>query len=80
MNTSDPVKIRIRLAGVFRINRFKEAERTYPPGIRVREVIEDLQLPEHLLGIVVINDVHAGTEDVLRDGDTLALFPLLGGG
>jgi molybdopterin converting factor small subunit len=74
------VKIRIKLAGVFRINRFKEEERTYPPGITVREVVEDLRLPEHLLGIVVINEVHAGTEDVLQDGDTLALFPLLGGG
>jgi len=80
MNTTDSVKIRIKLAGVFRINRFKEEERCYPFGITVREVVEDLRLPEHLLGIVVINDVHAGTEDVLRDGDTLALFPLLGGG
>jgi molybdopterin converting factor small subunit len=74
------IKIRIKLAGVFRINRFKEEERTYPPGTTVREVVEDLRLPEHLLGIVVINEVHAGAEDVLQDGDTLALFPLLGGG
>ena len=74
------MKIRIKLAGVFRINRFKEEDRTYLPGITVREVVEDLRLPEHLLGIVVINGMHAGVEDVLQDGDTLALFPLLGGG
>jgi len=79
-NTTPTVKIRIKLAGVFRLNRFKVEERSYPPGTTVREVIADLQLPEHLLGIVVINDVHAGTEDILRDGDILALYPLLEGG
>jgi molybdopterin converting factor small subunit len=77
---TDEVRVCIKLFGVFRINRFKEEVRSYPPGVSAREVIKDLQLPGHLLGIVVINDVHAGTDDLLRDGDTLSLFPLLCGG
>jgi molybdopterin converting factor small subunit len=74
------IKVRIKLFGVFRIDRFKDEVRNYPVGISAREIVEDLRLPDHLLGIVVINDVHAGTEDVLQDGDTLSLFPLLDGG
>lgn len=74
------IKVRVKLYGVFRTSRFKEDVRNYPPGVMVREIVEDLGLPEHLLGIVVINDVHAGTDDVLGDGDTLSLFPLLDGG
>ena len=77
---TDEIKVCIKLFGVFRINRFKEEVRSYPPGVSAREVVEDLQLPGHLLGIVVINDVHAGTDDLLRDGDALSLFPLLCGG
>jgi molybdopterin converting factor small subunit len=74
------IKVRVKLYGVFRISRFKEEMRSYPAGVTVREVVADLRLPGHLLGIVVINDLHAGTEAILHDGDTLALFPLLDGG
>jgi molybdopterin converting factor small subunit len=74
------IEVRIKLFGVFRIDRFKDEVRNYPAGVSAREIVEDLRLPDHLLGIVVINDVHAGSEDVLHDGDTLSLFPLLDGG
>jgi sulfur carrier protein ThiS len=74
------MKIEIRLFGVFRIDRFEQAVRAYPTGTRVREVIADLALPPHLLGIVVINGRHATTEQRLQDGDALTLLPLLDGG
>jgi len=77
---SDQIKVRINLHGVFRIDRFKSEQRHYAVGVTVRQVVTDLNLPEHLLGIVVINDVHAGIGDVLADGDSLSLFPLLDGG
>jgi molybdopterin converting factor small subunit len=72
--------IKIKLYGVFRIDRFKEEVRDYPPGIIVREVVEDLRIPDRLLGIVLINGIHAGVDDFLKDGDSLTLLPLLGGG
>ena len=78
--TAEKIKIRVTLAGLFRIDRFKEDVRYYPAGITVQDVVADLQLPVHLLGIVVINDVHAAIGDILNDGDVLALFPLLDGG
>jgi len=74
------VKITVRLFGVFRIGRFKEEARDYPPGVDARAVVEDLQLPTRLLGTVLIKGVHASLDDQLADGDVLTLLPILGGG
>jgi molybdopterin converting factor small subunit len=76
----DTANINIKLIGVFCINRFKEEVHTYASGVSVREVVEELQRPGNLLGIVVINGIHGTTADILHDGDTLALFPMLDGG
>lgn len=74
------VQITIKLFGVFRTARFLQEVRAYPDGTTVADVVRDLGLPEHLLGIVVIDGVHASTADILQDGATLALLPLLDGG
>lgn len=74
------MQIEIRLSGVFRIDRFAREVRDYPDGTRVQDVVNDLALPDQLLGIVVINDHHATVEHRLQDGDCLMLLPLLGGG
>jgi sulfur carrier protein ThiS len=74
------VKITIKLYGVLRINRFMEEEQEYPEGARVRDVIAALGLPEQLFGAVVVNDVHANVEQILHDGDSLMILPLLDGG
>ena len=74
------MQVRVKLFGIFRIDRFKEEDRNYPPGIRVREIVAELSLPETLLGIILINGVHSNDEATLQDGDSLSLLPLLGGG
>jgi len=74
------LEISVKLFGVFRIDRFKEAVRQYPPGTRVRQVVEELCFPDHLLGIVLINGAHADIDDLLQDGDVLSLLPVLDGG
>jgi sulfur carrier protein ThiS len=70
----------IELHGVFRIGRSRAMVRDYPPGTRVRQVIDELGIPDQLLGIVLINGQHAGSDDLLREGDVLSLLPLLDGG
>jgi hypothetical protein len=72
--------VTVKLVGIFRIGRFNEAAREILPGTRVGEVADELGIPDQLLGIVLINDIHAGVNDVLDDGDTLCLLPLLDGG
>lgn len=74
------MEVTIKLVGTFKNGRFKEAVREYHSGIRVREVVDELNIPDPMLGIVLINDVHAGIGDFLEDGDTLCLLPLIDGG
>ena len=74
------LKVIVKLFGTFRIDRFKEEARDFSPGTKVQEVVVKLRVPRHLLGIVLINGVHADVDDVLHEGDSLSLLPLLGGG
>lgn len=74
------MKITVSLHGVFRIDRFKEKSCNYPNGINVQYIIEDLQISTTLLGIILINGIHAQAEDILAEGDKLMLLPLLEGG
>jgi sulfur-carrier protein len=74
------MKIEVKLVGVFRIDRFAQKVLEYPAGATVQDVVQHLGLPEHLLGIVIVNDRHATVEHLLQDGDSLMLLPLLGGG
>lgn len=74
------MQVIVKLHGVFRLNRFKEKCIGYPPGTIVQDVVQPLQLPDHILGIVLVNDVHCTINTQLKDGDTLILLPLLDGG
>ena len=72
--------VTVKLHGVFRIDRFKEESIDYPPGTTVMDIVEQLQLPDHILGIVLVNSVHGIIDDQLKNGDTLDLLPILDGG
>lgn len=72
--------IRLCLFGAFRQNRFTETQRELPADTRVADVVESLALPDHLLGIVLINGVHARLETILQEGDCLSLLPMVDGG
>ena len=74
------MKITVSLHGVFRIDRFKLETLCYPEGSSAQKVIDDLQIPAKLLGTILINHVHARWTDILHDGDTLMILPLLEGG
>ena len=74
------MNVTVKLVGVFQIGRFKEAVCEYPAGTSVRKVVDELLIPDPLLGIVLINEIHAGIEDLLHEGDTLCLLPFIDGG
>jgi hypothetical protein len=74
------MKVTIQLVGTFQIGRFIEAVREYPSATCVREVVDELRITYPLLGIVLINDIHAGVDDELKDGDTVCLLPFIDGG
>jgi len=74
------MNVTIKLIGAFRIGRFREEVREYPLATSVRELVDELRIPDQLLGIVLINDIHAGVEDLLNDNDTVCLLPFIDGG
>ena len=74
------MEITVKLHGVFRSGRYKEASHRLPDGSTVRSVVEQLHLSPALLGIVLINGIHADVDQVLKHGDTLSLLPVLDGG
>ncbi len=74
------MQITVKLFANFRINRFKEETREYPGPVRVRDIVTDLGIPEPEVGIIFINGRGARRDQALAEGDSLSLFPLVGGG
>lgn len=74
------MNITVKLFASFRTGRFDIETRDYPAGTTVADVADSLNLPHSELGIMMVNSRHVKLERVLVEGDTLALFPLLGGG
>lgn len=74
------MKITVKLFATFRTDRFDIEAREYPEGTTVAAIVDDLQLPREQLGILMINGRHVELDRVLADGETLAIFPLVGGG
>ena len=77
---SETMNVTVKLFASFRTGRFDIETVDFPAGTTVAEVADSLKLPQSELGIMMINSRHVKLERVLVEGDTLALFPLLGGG
>jgi molybdopterin converting factor small subunit len=74
------MKITVHLFATFRNGRFKQQEKDYSEGTTFRQVVADVGLREEDLGMGLVNGIHASMEQVLQEGDSLSLFPLLAGG
>lgn len=74
------MRVTVKLFANFRINRFKQETRAYDSKMTVGAIIEELGIPDSEVGIIFINGRNASRDRVPEDGDTLSLFPLVGGG
>jgi molybdopterin converting factor small subunit len=74
------MKVTVKLFATFRNGRFKQDHRDYPDGVSCRQVAADVGVHEDELGMVLVNGRHASLDQVLNNGDSLSIFPLLGGG
>lgn len=70
----------VKLFASFRDNRFKIKESDYPKGTSVADVVDDLEIDPDEIGILMINSRHCKLTDIPKDGDQLAIFPVVGGG
>lgn len=74
------MNVKVKLFATFRTGRFGAEDREYEPGTTVRNVIDELSLPLDDIGATLINGRHVEEDCELQEGDTLSIFPLVGGG
>jgi len=74
------VRVTIKLFATFRDGRFKVEEMELTEGTTVLDVIQPLNITPEEIAICLRNGKDANEHTVLNDGDTLAIFPPVGGG
>ncbi|ACZ12715.1 MoaD/ThiS family protein [Sulfurospirillum deleyianum] len=71
----------VKLFAQYREGRFKAEEREYKENTSAQEVIDTLHLESvSPLGVLMVNGRHVDVNYILQEGDTIALFPKVGGG
>ncbi len=74
------MELTIRLFANFRDGRFKEAAREVDPGTTVGQIADALKIPRDEVGVLLVNGRHAEFDHALKAGDTVSIFPQVGGG
>ncbi len=59
---------------------YRKAMITARDGATAREIMGQLGIPQDHPNILLVNGTQAGPDRVLKDGETLAVFPPLAGG
>jgi sulfur carrier protein ThiS len=73
------MEVTVKLFATLREGRFVEESRQYPAAATVADAIADVGIREKV-AIIFVNGRHARLDQELLEGDTLALFPAIGGG
>lgn len=72
--------ITVRLYLTFRTGRFRVETRECTAGVTAAAIARSLSIRDADIGMVLVNNRQAELEQELLPGDTLALFPVVGGG
>lgn len=72
--------ITVKLFATLRRGRFDREIMDFPGSPKVIDIVRRLAIPEKQAAIIFINSRHGGFDSELHEGDTLALFPPIGGG
>lgn len=74
------MKVNVKLFATLREGRFKAETTDLEEDSKVYDVIKKYDLPFEEVAICYVNGRDADNDHVLRDGDTVSLFPPVGGG
>ncbi|MCF6464391.1 MoaD/ThiS family protein [Clostridium sp. Cult2] len=74
------MQIEVRLFATFRNGRWVSKKLSFDKAVDIRYVLNQLQIKEEELGIALINGKYSEVDNILKEGDILALFPPIGGG
>lgn len=73
--------ITVKLFATFRDGRFKIDVIELPEGEnRVIDILQSLGISQEEVAICLVNGRDSNVQTILADGDTLSLFPPVGGG
>jgi len=74
------VRVTVKLFATFRDGRFKVEERDLPEDTHLLDVLQLLNIKLEEVAICLVNGRNINEQQVLKAGDTIALFPPVGGG
>ena len=74
------MNITVKLFASFRTGRFGEKDLACPDGCHAGHLLAELGIAESDVGVLLANGKHVASGQALCDGDTLSVFPLIGGG
>ena len=80
MPETGTIKVNVKLFAHFRENRFAQREMDLAPGTTVKDTARLLGIEWTEVGVTMINSRHCPGDMRLHDGDTVAIFPMVGGG
>jgi len=69
----------VKLFAQLRDGRFKEENIGIADQTRVKDVVKGLDIPPKEVKICLVNGHDTGIDSVIKNGDTVALFPAVGG-
>ncbi len=74
------MQVEVKLFAYFRDNRFKIKSIDLATKTSVKEVITELGINPEEVGVTMINGRHCQLDTTLNAGDSLGIFPMIGGG
>jgi molybdopterin synthase sulfur carrier subunit len=74
------MEITVNLYLTFRTGRFHTESRQCPEGVTAAWVARGLAIRDADIGMVLVNNRQSELDRELLPGDTLSLFPVVGGG
>lgn len=74
------MQVNVKLFATLREGRFKQEVTELENSSSVLDVLKKYELPLEEVAICLVNGRDADNEHVLKNGDTVSLFPPVGGG
>lgn len=74
------MQVKVKLFASLRDGRFKESDMEFGEESKVKDVIEQCDLPLDEVAITMVNGKDVDNDHQLHEGDTVSIFPPVGGG
>ena len=74
------MQVTVKLFATLRQGRFDIERFDLPPSTTVGDIVQKLGIPEKEVTLIFINGRHGELSSALHEGDTLGMFPPVGGG